>query len=542
MKTTVGAPYGENTSSEEKKPLGPDRGGFQRRKILIVNCFFPDERQPIKRSNQVPNAVAPVLLAGYFSERLCEIKLYNEVNSGFLEVYQPELLEWPDMLVLTGLTAAFDRFLHLTAYGRTANPDLIVAAGGHGVRALPEYSRQFFDYTCLGDVEEIRDVIADAFGEAYLAETFNPRYDLAYWIKRFGYAESSRNCNFQCGFCSLTSAGRRYQVAPPDYLEAQMENMGKRPIFFFQDNQIYGSSKESFHSRLQQFQRRREAGQFRMWNGFVTDTFFWDDDNIRLARETGCLSVFVGVESFDDHQWLEDANKKQNSRYRQIDLLRKSIEGGVLVQYGLVYDPTRQTLEQMHNELGIICDTPEIPAPNFIFTGIPFPGTPFFRDCVENDMFLPNTDMRDLEGSTLSLKTVDPQGEVLDFIRGGRRFAGYRRRFVAHQFSFIRRYRDALTREQKVLANIAAAAIMAPTAVLGPGGLFHKPVKRTHVSTTEILDCVYTPRLPVAERYRHYFEPTNIVNAAGELNDAVAEDVMANRFREPLQAEAVQVQ
>ncbi len=131
---------------------------------------------------------------------------------------------------------------------------------------------------------------------------------------------------------------------------------------------------------------------------------------------------------------------------------------------------------------------------------------------------------------------------MLDFIRGGRRFAGYRKRFIAHQFRFVRRYRDALTREQKLLANIAAAAIMAPTAVLGPGGLFHKPVKRTHVSSTEILDCVYKPRLPVAERYRHYFEPTNIINAAGELNDAVAEDVMANRFREPLQAEAVQVQ
>jgi radical SAM superfamily enzyme YgiQ (UPF0313 family) len=516
-------------------------GSNPRKKILIVNCFFPDERLPIKRTNQVPNAVAPVLLAGYFSEHLCDIRLYNEVNSGFLEVYRPELLQWPDMLVLTGLTAAFDRLLHLTAYARTANPAVVVAAGGHGVRALPGYSRQFFDYSCLGDVEEIAEVIADALGEVYLAESFNPRYDLGYWIKRFGYAESSRNCNFQCGFCSLTSAGRRYEVTPADYLEAQMENMGRRPIFFFQDNQILGSSKDSLRARLRQYQRRREAGQFRMWNGFVTDTFFWDEDNIRLARETNCLSVFVGVESFDDHKWLEDANKKQNSRYRQADLLRKAIDGGVLVQYGLVYDPTRHSLAQMHRELSIICDTPEIPAPNFIFTGIPFPGTPFFRACVREGLLLPNTDMRDLEGSTLSLKTIDPQPRVLEFIRGGRRFAGYRRRFVAHQYRFLRRYREVLTREQKLLANIAAAAILAPTAVLGPGALFRRQAPRTHLSSTERLDCVYTPRLPVAERYRHYFRPTNIINRAGELNEAVAEDVMANRFRVPLRAEAVRV-
>lgn len=527
---------------DEKSQVGRSERSAKRKKILIVNCFFPDERQPIKRTNQVPNAVAPVLLAGYFDAQLCEVKLYNEVNSGFLEIYKPELLAWPDMLVLSGLTAAFDRLLHLTAYAKTANPNVIVAAGGHGIRALPEYSQQFFDYSCLGDVDEIRDVIVEALGPGYVSEKFNPRYDLAYWINRFGYAESTRNCNFQCGFCSLTGAGRRYEVAPAEYLEAQMENMGKRPIFFFEDNQILGSSQENFQARLNQFERRRQAGQFKHWNGFVTDTFFWDDNNIRLAHDTSCLSVFVGVESFDDHKWLENANKKQNSRYRQSDLIRRAIDGGVLVQYGLVYDPTRQTLEEMNRELSIICDNPEIPAPNFIFTAIPFPGTPFFRDCIKQGLIRPNTDMRDLEGSTLSLKTIDPEADVLDFIRTGRRFAGYRKRFISHQLKFNKRYKHSLNRDQKLLANIAAAAILAPTAVLGPGAVFHKKVARTNLSTTEILDCVYTPRLPVAEAYRHYFNPTNIVNADGELNELVAEDVMAQRSRAPVASEVLEVQ
>ena len=203
---------------------GPDAKSRPRprRRVLIVNCYFPDERRPVKRSNQVPNAVAPVLLAGYFDASACDIKLYNEVSSGFLELFAPQLLSWPDMIVLTGLTAAFDRLLHLTAYARTANPKVITVAGGHGVRSLPRYSRQFFDYCCLGDVDEIQEVITEAFGSAYVAPEFNPRYDLAYWIGRLDYLESSRNCNFQCGFCSLTGAGRKYQVPPGEYLEAQM--------------------------------------------------------------------------------------------------------------------------------------------------------------------------------------------------------------------------------------------------------------------------------------------------------------------------------
>jgi len=512
------------------------------KKILIVNCFFPDERMAIKRSNQVPNAVAPVLLAGYFNDANCDIKLYNEVNSGFLEVFQPELLQWPDMLVLSGLTAAFDRLLHLTAYARTANPRVIVAAGGHGVRALPAYSQQFFDYACLGDVDEIADVAREALGAEYVAGEFSPRYDLAYWIQRLGYAESSRNCNFQCGFCSLTGVGRKYQVPPMDYLEAQMENMGKRPIFFFQDNQIMGSGGQSFRDRVSRFQRRRAAGQFKYWSGFVTDTFFWEDENINFARETGCISVFVGVESFDDQQWLGEQNKKQNSRYNQAELLRRAIDGGVLVQYGLVYDPSRHSLAQMHRELEIICDNPEIPAPNFIFTAIPFPGTPFFRESLKQGLLLPNTHMRHMEGSTLSLKPLGDQGDVIDFIRGGRRFAGYRKRFMQHQLRFMRRYGKSLNRDQLLLSGISAAAIMAPTAVLGPGSILRKKVKRTHLSSTEVLDDVYTPRLPVAAQYRNYFTPTNLVDWGGEINRAVIDDVLPPLRRRETTAEVIQLQ
>ncbi|WP_116368814.1 B12-binding domain-containing radical SAM protein [Parahaliea mediterranea] len=499
----------------------------QRKKVLIVNVFFPDERMAIKRSNQVPNAVAPALLGGYFNADTCEVRLYNEVNSGFLEVFEPALLGWPDLLVLTGLTAAFDRLLHLTAYAKTANPGVIVAAGGHGVRALPTYSRAFFDYTCLGDVDEIAEVAREALGPEYVARVFQPRYDLAYWIHRLGYAESSRNCNFKCGFCSLTGVGRKYEVPPMDYLDAQMDALGKRPIFFFQDNQIMGSGPDSFRERVQRFDQRRRAGQFKYWSGFVTDTFFWEDANIDFARDTGCISVFVGVESFDDEQWLGEQNKKQNSRYNQADLLRRACDGGVLVQYGLVYDPTRHSLAQMRKELAIICDNPEIPPPNFIFTAIPFPGTPFFRDSLEQGLLLPNTHMRHMEGSTLSLKpTLDPQPEVVDFIRSGRRFAGFRGRFLRHQAKFLKRYRHSLNRDQMLLSSIATAAIMAPTAVLGPGAILRRKVQRTHVSTTEVLDSVYTPRLPVAEAYRHYFLPTNLVDWGGEVNPALADDVL----------------
>jgi hypothetical protein len=502
-----------------------------KKRVLIVNCYFPEMREPIKRRNEVPDALAPVLLAGFFSQEHCEVKLYNEVNSGFIEVFEPGLLSWPDMIVLTGLTATFDRLLHLTAYAKSANPGVITVAGGHAVRCLPRYSEHFLDYACTGDVEQIRDVIRDALGPAYLSPEFLPRYDLAYWIKRLGYAESTRNCNFKCSFCSLTGVGLKYDAQSLDYLESQMEAMGQRMIFFFNDNQLLGDGKASFQDRIARVQRRREAGQFKYWSGFVTDTFFWDEDNIRLASETGCLSVFVGVESFDDSMWLKSVNKKQNSRLSQVELIERCLAGGIIFQYGLVYDPSEQSLEQMYHQLDLICDHPEIPAPNFIFMAIPFPGTPFFHDRYEKGLILPNTKMRDLEGSTLSLKPIDPLDDVVHFVRNGRNFRGYRARFLKHQARFLWHHRHTLGRDQMLLSSLTAAAILAPGSFSSPGAIFKRKGRRTNVSSTERIDAVYTPRLPVDSRFESWFRPTMITDANGELNPLLEEDALAARFK-----------
>ena len=148
-------------------------------------------------------------MAGAFSPSLCDIRLYNEQHSGSLS--SEALLAWPDMLVLTGLTVAFDRMRQLTAYARSKNPRVIVVAGGPGVRALPRLSQRYFDYPCNGDIEQMRDVIMDALGAAYIAEDMFPRFDLTSWFGRIAYIESSRNCNFKCSFCSLTGEKNVYQ-------------------------------------------------------------------------------------------------------------------------------------------------------------------------------------------------------------------------------------------------------------------------------------------------------------------------------------------
>ncbi len=183
-------------------PIAPSLS--PRKRVLVVNCYIDYSREPIRRPTKFPQAVGPIFLAGAFSRDRCEVRCYDELASGPLE--NESLLGWPDMLVLTGLTHCFDRMLHLTAYARTKNPKVIVVAGGPAVRALPLLSEKFFDYSCLGDIEELRQVIDAAWGGSYAATQMRPRFDLAYWIKYVSHVESTRYCNFHCSFCSLTGA------------------------------------------------------------------------------------------------------------------------------------------------------------------------------------------------------------------------------------------------------------------------------------------------------------------------------------------------
>jgi hypothetical protein len=120
----------------------------QRKRILIVNCYFDASHWPLRRAFKIPQAVGPIYLAGDFSRELCDVRCYTEMASGPLE--DEQLLAWPDMLVLTGLTNSFDRMLHLTAYARSKNEKVIVVGGGPPVRALPRLAARFFDNACLG--------------------------------------------------------------------------------------------------------------------------------------------------------------------------------------------------------------------------------------------------------------------------------------------------------------------------------------------------------------------------------------------------------
>jgi hopanoid C-2 methylase len=490
-------------------------------RILVVNCYFDDLRENIPRTRQIPMAMGPAYLAGVFNRNVCDVRVYDEFSSGSLEV--PELLSWPDMLVLTGLTTGFDRMLHVTAYARSLNAQVIVVAGGPGIRSLPRYAGNFFDYCCLRDIEELGAIAREVFGEDAVAEEMNPRFDLTYWVRSVGHIESSRNCNFRCAFCSMSAENRPYQKYDLEYTRQQILAVGYKDFFLFIDNNFYGNDKNYFHDRMHLLKQMYKDRRFGGWGAMVTNDFFYDDANLKSARESGCVALFTGIESFDS-AWLRSMNKGQNNHLPQVEMISKCLNAGILFLYGMILDVTSRTVDDLERELAFVMRTPEITLPSFLSLPTPFPGTPFFRECMEKRRLLPNTRIRDLNSSVLSLKPLEDIARVQPFIEATQTMNGYRTRILSHTVSFYRRYRRVLTRTQMRLAVMNAGLLFAHEFLTAPGWI-GRGYKRTYISSSERLDKVYQPAFQINPRYGHYFSPTMLTDGNGEIAADLRDDI-----------------
>lgn len=492
-----------------------------RKRVLIVNAFFDEYRRTGGSPSRVPRAMGPVFLANVFLSELCELRLYSEQYSGPL--HDPQLLAWPDMLVLTGVTTSFDRMLHLTAYARSLNPKVVVVAGGSPVRALPRRARRFFDYVCLGDIEELASVVATVFGPDHVAAEMTPRFDLFPARGFIGFVESSRNCNFRCSFCSLTGERVRYQSYDLDYIRRQILACGKKQIVFI-DNNFYGNDRRFFLARIELLKELHRERRIAGWSALVTADFFRDPENLARAREAGCQSLFSGIESFDEAT-LKAHNKRHNTLTPQIELIRGCLEAGIVFSYGIMLDPSRRTVADLRREIGFIVDTPGITLPAFFTLPIPLLGTPYFRECLEQRLFLPNIRLRDMDGVTLVTRPRDSLEDALSFVRDLPNLRGYRLRALRQMARFLRRYRRTLTPLQLTAAMVSGALICTQSAASSPLRPNWRKPRQTFYGPTETLDPLYRPRLRLESRYESHFRPTQVIDADGRLAADVAEDL-----------------
>lgn len=493
-------------------------------KVLIINCYADRHKETLGSPLFVPQCSAHVALAGALNPLNTDVKVYSEFYSGPMRDY--DLFNWADMLVLTGLNTAFDRMKHLTAYAKSIKPDITVVVGGSLARILPKLCSKYFDYVCSGDAEQLTEVIDDCFGEQYSKINPVPRFDLMEPSKLdIGYVESTRNCNFSCSFCSMSAENQPFVMLDESFIRNQLDNLGYKRCVIFVDQNFYGGNRQHFKARMKLIKEYYEKQKFEGWACLLTEDFFLKQENIDLARESGCIGFYSGVESFSEDQ-IKKFNKKQNLCSSQEILITSCLNAGMVFNYGIVYDPSERTIKELEDELNYIVSNKRITLPSFISIAIPIIGTPLFFQRLAENKLLPNMKLIDMDGRALCTKPIEDEQQVVEFIRKLDKNPLPKLKLITHAIGFYLKYRKVMSRWAMLSSLMNTISMGMPT--IGTNNREKKLKKwqkgRVYHASYAPVGTLYTPEITIDDKYNDYFKPLYITDENGGLSDDLKED------------------
>lgn len=267
-----------------------------------------------------------------------------------------------------------------------------VVFGGPHASLIPEEAMRHADAVVVGEAEDTwPQVIEDFAGKRLRGLYRSAAPDLSALpfarrslLKRAGYVvhdviQASRGCPFHCDFCALGSIyGPGHRTRPVNEVIREIETFSGDTFVFWDDN-IVGSpaySKELF---------RRLIPYKKKWLGQGSITITRDRELLRLAAESGCIGLFVGIESVSQGS-LETVNKGFN----RVETLREEIgkmhDAGIAVLAGMIFGFDTDDLSVFDRTL----DVAERAAIDGISFSIltPYPGTRLYDKLVAEGRLL----------------------------------------------------------------------------------------------------------------------------------------------------------
>ena len=493
----------------------------RRPRILIVNAYVDPWRSAAPTRGFVPRAMAPYYLAGRFCRDRTDVRVYDEVHHGAL--LNRKVHGWPDLVILTGLTVAFDRARQLSAYFRDARPDVAVAIGGPIARALPALCEEVFDHVCQGDVESIDTLIDDLLGSGFRAEAPAPRFDMAAGLSGLGYVETTKNCNFNCAFCSLTGENRPYEPYSSDDIDRQLDAGGRRLFLAVLDNNFYGNNRQDFERRVDLLGTRWRRGAFRGWGALVTGDFFKRPENLALVAANGCKALFSGVESFDPAV-LKSYNKRQSLSSDPYTVSRVCAEHGIHFEYGMMLDFTQQTIAEVDGQIDALLGHTDTPLPGLLSLTIPILGTPYFDEAACAGRLMPNLRLCDLDGQKLVEWPKEPLEHVVPYLADLLRFRGRKRALIRHAVRHAWSRRASFDTAQSLMSLLGPLTRFGGIPRVGTLSQMRqtwREAPRTYCAMTDPLSISYRPTHRLAAKFARDFEPLHVTDGEGSVTQEV---------------------
>lgn len=141
--------------------------------------------------------------------------------------------------------------------------------------------------------------------------------------------QTTRGCPYDCPFCTVTPYfGRRYRRRPTEDVLAELAGLPGRLVIFLDDDTL--SDPVRVRPLLEGL-----AGTGKRWAGQSTLHFAEDREFLRLVRDSGCLGLFVGVES------ATEGGASELPKHRRVsnrgDAVKRIQDEGILVEGSFVF-------------------------------------------------------------------------------------------------------------------------------------------------------------------------------------------------------------
>lgn len=346
------------------------------KKVLLI---FPRDKG-IKFSNDTlyPFPILGLTLLASFFPKTYDVKIINEV------IEEVDFDTDVDLVGITGLTCVIQRAYSIADQFRRKGVKVIL--GGVHPSLLPDEAKEHADSVFIGEAEGMFDKLIEDLESGSLKPFYKnrewsdlrgmslPKRDLL--NKRhhpfFKVIETTRGCPNRCEFCSVpTINGKRYRARPLEEVDHELSTIIKKKgeYLFLADDNV--TAKEDYAFGLFEIFKRYGV----KWMAFTTLKIAMNEMLLKKARESGCVSLFIGFESLLQENL--DNVSKQFVNVKELSNLVKTIQRHQIgIQGAFIFgfdedDPAvfKKTVEFVQKN--------NIELPTFsVLT--PFPGTPLY--------------------------------------------------------------------------------------------------------------------------------------------------------------------
>jgi radical SAM superfamily enzyme YgiQ (UPF0313 family) len=354
--------------------------GVQKMKIRLI---YPDPNPRVGLSGRkVESAALQLLAAATPAEH--DVSIVQEHLGDRVRFDDADI----DLVGISAMTIQSRRAYEIAdGYRKAGKP---VVLGGIHPSVRPDEALQHADAVVVGEAEPVwlkvlSDTAAHQLKGIYRGEDFAdlsvlPNYRRNLMRKRttfsLGSVQAARGCPYDCSFCSATLfAGRKYRFRPVENVIAEVKGMHNRLIFFLDDN-IFSS--EAYCRELFTELKKLHVAWVGQASLHLTAS---NPDLLRLAVDSGCFSLFVGIESLSEAN-LRATRALAKNMASTPETMGKSIrvlhDHGIIVMAGVIFGFD-------NDDAGVFARTREFLGDTRVGLGsfsalTPFPGTRLFDE------------------------------------------------------------------------------------------------------------------------------------------------------------------